>query len=234
MNIRILQLVEGAKEATGITVVIDVFRAMTVEATLLSMGAEKVIPMGDLEAAYRYKAEHPEVLLVGERHGKMLPGFDFGNSPSEIAKGDIAGKTVVHTTSAGTQGIANAKNAEVILGGCLANARATAEYIQKSGHEDVSLVCMGLEALRPTEEDTLCAEYIRSILEGVPMDTETQIPMLKNTSGAKFFDPAQQEAFPMPDFEACVHADVFPFAMRVEKDEDGLSVMRRIPMGEEK
>ncbi len=32
MNIRVLELIEGARQAKGLTVVIDVFRAMTVEA----------------------------------------------------------------------------------------------------------------------------------------------------------------------------------------------------------
>ena len=36
--------------------------------------------------------------------------------------------------------------------------------IKNSGAEDVSLVCMGLEALSQTEEDNLCAYYIKSIL----------------------------------------------------------------------
>lgn len=35
MNIRILELIDGAQAAKGLTVIIDVFRAMTVEAFLL-------------------------------------------------------------------------------------------------------------------------------------------------------------------------------------------------------
>lgn len=87
----------------------------------------------------------------------------MGNSPSQNRSINVNGKTVVHTTSAGTQGIANAIHADEILGGSFVNARATAEYILNSGAYDVSLVCMGLEALAPTEEDTLCALYQRSV-----------------------------------------------------------------------
>ena len=43
MNIKILQLIEGAKQATGLTVIIDVFRAFTVEAYLVNNGVEKLI-----------------------------------------------------------------------------------------------------------------------------------------------------------------------------------------------
>lgn len=82
MNIKILHMVEGAKEATGITVIIDVFRAFTVEVYLMNNGADKIIPVGDMQIAYDYKKDNPDTILVGERHGKILEGFDYGNSPS--------------------------------------------------------------------------------------------------------------------------------------------------------
>ena len=46
MNIQILQLIEGAKAARGLTVIIDVFRAFSVEAYLFAQGAEMIIPVG--------------------------------------------------------------------------------------------------------------------------------------------------------------------------------------------
>ena len=226
MNIKILQLIEGAKQAKGITAVIDVFRAFSVEGYCFYKGAETVIPIGDVNLAYKLKEENPDYLLAGERHGAILPGFDFGNSPSQLLNFDLEGKTVVHTTSAGTQGIANAVNATEICS--LLNARATAEYIRKSGAEDVSLVCMGLEALAPTEEDTLCAEYIKSILEGTSLDMPALIADLKNTSGAKFFDKAQAEVFPEPDFHMCTELDKFDFVIKLEKCDDGLGRMRKV------
>jgi len=228
MNIRILHMIDGAKSARGITVIIDVFRAYSVEAYFLNEGAKAIIPVGDTDVAYKLKEENPDMILAGERHGKILPGFDVGNSPSELVKLDCKGKTVVHTTSAGTQGIANAKDADVILGGCLLNARATAEYIKKSGYEEVSLVCMGLEAISETEEDTLCANYIKSILEGTEIDMEKEIESLQYTSGAKFFDKAQQDVFPEPDFHMCVELDKFDFIMKLRRDENGLGYMEKV------
>lgn len=228
MNIKILHMIEGAKQATGITVIIDVFRAFSVEAYFLHKGAEKIIPVGDADLAYRLKEQNPDMLLVGERHGKILPGFDCGNSPSQLVTLDAVGKTVIHTTSAGTQGIANAKNADEILGCSLLTAKATAEYIKKSGAEDVSLVCMGLEALSQTEEDNLCAYYIKSILEGTEIDMPAEIEKLKTTSGAKFFDKAQNDVFPEADFGMCTELDKFDFVLKLEKGEDGLGYMKKV------
>ena len=166
MEIKILQLIEGAKAARGITVIIDVFRAFSLESYLFASGVECIYPIGDSDKAYQMKKDHPDWILAGERGGAILPGFDTGNAPSELYKLDLQGKTVIHTTSAGTQGVANATGASEILGAGLVNAKATAKYIQGSGADTVSLVCMGLDAKVPTEEDTLCARYIKAILEG--------------------------------------------------------------------
>lgn len=227
MNIQILQLIDGAKAARGFTVIIDVFRAFSVEAYLFAQGADKIIPVGDADLAYRLKQENPQFVLAGERYGKILDGFDMGNSPSQNALINVKGKTVIHTTSAGTQGIANAIYADEILGCSLVNARATAEYIRRSGATDVSLVCMGYAALRPIEEDTLCAHYIKSLLENEPMDLEKEIESLKYTSGAKFFDPAQNDVFPMEDFAMCTDADCFDFVLKLVKPQDGMPYMTR-------
>ena len=221
MEIRILQLIEGARAARGLTVIIDVFRAMTVEAYVLHNGAADLLPVGSLEEAYAYREAHPGTILIGERGGKKCPGFDFGNSPSAVKHVDFTGKTVVHTTSAGTQGIANAVGADEMLTGSLVNAKAVADYIRNSGAEVVSLVCMGLEGLEPTAEDTLCAEYIKSLVEGKPMDLADGIAECKRTSGAKFFDPANREVFPEEDFHLSVEADKFDFVLHVEKGPDG-------------
>lgn len=228
MNIKILQLVEGAKQATGVTVVIDVFRAMSVEAYLMAGGVDKIIPVGDINLAYQYKKEHPEYILVGERHGKICEGFDFGNSPSQVQGYDFCGKTVVHTTSAGTQGIANAVHAEKILTGSLTNAAAIANYIKILNPKEVSLVCMGLEAKAPIEEDTLCANYIKSLLEGKPMELSKEIEDLKCTSGAKFFDKAQQEVFPEEDFHLSTKVDIFSFVLELVQPEEGPAYMKKI------
>ena len=234
MKIQILQLIEGAKQARGLTVIIDVFRAMTVESFLLGRGAKKLFPVGDAQIAWDYKAAHPDAILCGERGGAIIEGFDFGNSPSAIENLDFTGKTVLHTTSAGTQGIANATGADEILGGCLANAKAIACYIKQKNPPLVSLVCMGLAGKQPTDEDTLCALYIKSLLENQPLaDMDARIEAIKLTDGAKFFDASQQHIFPRRDFALCTMVDTCPFVLRLRNDpETGLNCMERIDIPE--
>lgn len=228
MDINILQLLKGAKAAEGLTVIIDVFRAFSVECHLFDRGAEKIIAVGDKEQAYRLKSENTSALLVGERNGVILPGFDFGNSPSQVSKADFCGRTAIHTTSAGTQGLANAENASEILGCSLVNAGATARYIKNSGAEKVSLVCMGWNASEPTEEDTLCAEYIESILLGADFDMKARLEHLRRHGGKKFFDPAQADVFPEEDFWLCTQTDRFDFAIKAEKLGESAFLMKKI------
>ena len=219
MNIQILQLVEGARQAKGLTVIIDVFRAFTTESMIMTRNAEKLLPVGDIETALQYRDTHDNVVLCGERGGAIIDGFDFGNSPSQVVRANFTGKTVVHTTSAGTQGIVNATGADEILGGCLLSAKAIACYIKKQAPEQVSLVCMGLAGKRPTDEDTLCAEYIKSLLEDRPLpDLQERLHRLAETDGAKFFDPAQQSVFPEEDFHISTDVDICPFVLRFSKD----------------
>ena len=227
MKINILHMIEGARQARGVAVIIDVFRAFTVEAYLINNGAEKVIPVGDKEIAYNYQKEHPEAILVGERHGVKLPGFDYGNSPSQLENVNLEGKVIVHTTSAGTQGLANAINADEVLTGSLVNAKAIADYILKNNFEEVSLVCMGLEAKQQTEEDNLCAYYIKSLLEGNSIELKEEIENLKKTSGAKFFDESLKDVFPQRDFYLSTEVDKFEFVLKVVKG-NALDYIERI------
>ena len=106
----------------------------------------------------------------------------------------------------------------------------SAEYLRKSGAETVSLVCMGLEALAPTEEDTLCAEYIKALLENTDIDMKSGIDSLRYTSGAKFFDKAQADVFPEEDFYMCTDLDRFNFVMKLETSVDGIGYMRKVDM----
>lgn len=227
MNIRILQLLEGAQAARGLTVIIDVFRAFSVEAYAMAGGAKEIWAVGDIEKAYEMKKTYPDALLVGERGGMKCEGFDCGNSPSEIVKLNLKDQTLIHTTSAGTQGIANALHADEIISGSLVNASAIAKYIREKNPDEVSLVCMGLAGKTQTDEDTLCAEYIKALLEGQNPDITDRMNALAETTGKKFFDPARQAAFPQADFGMCIQLNKFDFVLRAEAENDAWR-MRRI------
>ncbi len=221
-EIRILRLIDGARQAKGLTVIIDVFRAFSLECYLYDMGVKRIRPVGTIEDAFRLHDRIENSILVGERQGKKCDGFDYGNSPSSIASEHVKGKEIIHTTSAGTQGIVNATGATEIITGSLVNAKAVAEYIMEKQPESVSLVCMGNAGVAIAKEDELCAEYIKSILEGneIP-DIEERAKALRYDGGEHFFDELRQDVYPQEDFWLCVKCNQFPFIIQVERDEDG-------------
>lgn len=228
MEITIYQLIEGARKAKGLTVIIDVFRAFSVACYAMENGVKDLIPVGDMETAYRLKKENPEYILMGERGGVIQPGFDYGNSPSSIESVDFSGKTIVHTTSAGTQGIVNAIEADEIITGSFVNAQAIIDYIRMKNPAIVSLVCMGWEATEEADEDTLLAEYIKNVLEGKSVDFNSiRHYMINESKTGKFLDVRDASA-PPEDFDLCMSLDRFHFVLRVEPFGESLVRLQRI------
>jgi len=226
MEIRRLSLIEGAKEASGLTVVIDVFRAFTTAAYVMANGAEGIIPVGTVEEAFELKRLHPDWVLIGERRGIRVEGFDFGNSPYEVSTADFSGRTVVQTTGAGTQGVVNATGAEAIVLGSFVMAEAISKYIERIRPKVVSLVAMGSVGVEPSEEDEGCAEYIEGRLRGQPPDFDEIRRRIKNaSSGAKFFDPSQPQ-FREEDFHLSLELDRFDFVLGVKKGKGPLTVRK--------
>ena len=228
MKIDILHLLDGAKNARGLVVVIDVFRAFSFECYAIQNNVRRIIPVASQELAYELKQGNPDFLLAGERKGVMLPGFDYGNSPSQIEHVDLSGRIIVHTTSAGTQGLEGAVNADEVITGSLVNAKAIAGYIKGSAFDQISLVCMGNGGLTQAGEDTLCAEYIAALLEGRAFDITGRIDELRRTDGRRFFDPANADVFPERDFFLCTRLNHFDFVLRFECGADGLGIIRRV------
>lgn len=219
MQINIYQLLEGAGKADGTTVIIDVFRAFSLACYIIKQGAERIIPVADIEKAYQYKKINPGFILIGERNNRKMPGFDFGNSPYQVRNEDFNGKTIIHTTSAGTQGMVKAVNADEIITGSFVNAKAIVRYLRSVKPATVSLVCMGYAGKYPIEEDTLCAEYIKQKLNNHEPDFERMLELIKSTSGKRFFNPETQEHCPEEDFNLCLNLNKFDFIIKAKKDE---------------
>jgi 2-phosphosulfolactate phosphatase len=221
MDINILEFVEGAGKATGVTVIIDVFRAFSVGCYAYDAGAAGIVATGSVEDAFKLKLKYPEAVLVGERDENKIPGFDHGNSPTEILESDLRGKLVIHTTTAGTKGVVNAVNADLVLGGSLVNAEALAMYIKSLNPKTVSLVAMGFRATESADEDLLCATLIADRLKGKMTDFSQQIADLRYSSGKRFFDPANIEYSPPTDFFLCTMTNKFNFVLKALKRPDG-------------
>lgn len=221
MKFNILEFVDGARQAKGLTVIIDVFRAFSVACYAIDSGASKIITTNSVDAAFELKLKYSNSVLVGERDEKKVIGFDFGNSPTEILKADLKGKIVIHTTTAGTNGLAYSEKADQVITGSFVNASAVARYIKQIDPVEVSLVAMGYRAAESAAEDLLCAEYIESLVNKKNVQFDKRIADLKYTSGKRFFNPENIDFSPPTDFFLCTMVNRFDFVLRALRRIDG-------------
>ncbi len=221
MRIEILEFIEGARRARGVTVIIDVFRAFSVACYAFDSGVRTIIATGDPEKALKMRNQYRNPFLAGERDEKKIPGFDIGNSPTEILQNKISGKTFIHTTTAGTAGLVNAVNADILLTGSIVNASAVAAYIRSLAPAHVSLVAMGYRGNQSADEDLLCATIIKEGILGEMKDREQELANLRFSSGKRFFNPENLDFSPPTDFFLCTMANRFGFVLRAEPSGDG-------------
>lgn len=158
----------------GVAVVIDVLRASTTITQALASGAVAVVPtasVADAHAAAASIAGHSlasansevpaavrsaaGILLGGERGGTLIPGFDLDNSPLKYAPGVVAGKTVVFTTTNGTQALMRCRFAARSLIGCFSNLHAVIALLANESRP-IHLICAGTDGAVSTD-DALCA-----------------------------------------------------------------------------
>lgn len=92
MNIQILKSMEGAKEAKGLAVMIDVFRAFSLECYLFAAGARRIYPVRDMEEARALAAEHADWILIGEEGDAKAEGCSYGDSPWQAGVGEVSGR----------------------------------------------------------------------------------------------------------------------------------------------
>jgi 2-phosphosulfolactate phosphatase len=226
MKIRLDSLIEGARRATGVVAVIDVFRAFTTAAVALSNGAEKIVMVADVAEALMLREKGVGEVCIGEVEGRAPAGFDFGNSPFEVAAVDFASRTIIQRTSAGTQGIvAAAAGAERLYAASLVTAGATAQALAAGPPPQISIVAMGNDGLVRADEDELCAMHLRNLIEGRPGDTEALRRLIRAGGEiARFHDPARPWLHP-EDVELALEVGRYDFAIHVAL-EDGRPVGR--------
>src|ERR1700730_18813155 len=167
MEIRLVSLTSGAAAAVGTTVIIDVFRAFTTAAVAFSRGAHRIIMVDTLDKAIALRSSGVGDYCIRERDSIKPPGFDFGNSPAELGRAEVAGKTLVQTTSNGTAGINAAHGADRIYAGALVTAEATVRAIVRHAPTVVTLVPVGRSngTIR-ADEDELCALSVPALKAG--------------------------------------------------------------------
>ena len=139
-----------------VVVVIDVLRATSAICTAFHYGVDKIIPVSTLDQAIEYKDKGFHV--AAERKGKIVSGFEFGNSPLAYTNDKLKDQTLVLTTTNGTKAINMAKDIEQLLIGSFLNLDAICNYLIEL-NKSVLILGSGWEN-KFCLEDSICAGAI--------------------------------------------------------------------------
>ena len=145
-------------------VVLDILFATSSIVAAMAHGAAEVIPTLDGAAARAEAARHPagSCVLSGELNAETLPGF-VHPTPLALLAENLAGKTLVYSTTNGTVAVAKSREADHVYAAALLNGEAVVKHI--GAHhvdETVLIVCSG-SADNFNLEDFYGAGYLVSL-----------------------------------------------------------------------
>jgi 2-phosphosulfolactate phosphatase len=213
VDIRYVPLADaGPDEAV---VVIDVLRAFTVQPWMFAQGAARLLTVTDPTAAMRLRDEHlPAAVLAGEEGGEQLEGFDLGNSPVQVQHTDLTGCTVIHRTSAGTQGLARTVGSGLVLAASFVTASATARALAAAAPGRVTFVITGASLGRDGDEDLAAAELIAARLRGQDPEPRPYLARIATSDAGRNFVPGGPSWASPGDLAACAELDRFDHALQ--------------------
>ena len=223
-------------------VVIDVLRSSTTVAAALQNGAREVIPVGSIESAVKVSGSlfGDVTIRGGERNGKMIQGFNLGNSPGEYTEATVRGKSIIFCTTNGSVAMVKSRYARSLAIGSFVNVTSIVEFIQKLD-ADVLLLCAGRPPLvggfsledavcggmmihRLTQEKSLDVQLTDSSLAAQSLYKSfgrSILKMLKNTDHGKYL----MELGFQDDIKMCALVDSIPIvplligtSLKVRKD----------------
>jgi 2-phosphosulfolactate phosphatase len=137
----------------AIVVIVDILRATSAICTAFENGVNQIIPVQTLDEAYEYKKKG--FLVAAERDGIKCDFADFGNSPFNFTPNVVKDKTLVYSTTNGTQAIHMAEKAYKVVVGSFLNLSALTDFLAYH-KRPVVIFCAGWKD-RFSLEDTLFA-----------------------------------------------------------------------------
>jgi 2-phosphosulfolactate phosphatase len=216
---------DGARQAQGLAVVIDVLRSFTVSAYALAGGARECRLVRTTDEARALAAVTAGAVLCVEEEGLPLAGIAISNSPTQIRDTDLKGRILIQRSTAGTQVAAAVRTGVDMFAASLVVARATVQACLLR-HPDV----LTLIASADHPEDHACARYMEALINGEHGENGEQPdlarllrPLKQSERYARFMSGAWP-GFPPTDLELALQPDRFTFAMPITRRGGYLSV----------
>jgi 2-phosphosulfolactate phosphatase len=127
------------------------------------------VPLAEPAEALALRARNPNVLACGERDGRIVAGFDLGNSPAEYTSERVAGGTLAFASTNGSRALLAIAGLRRRLLAAFVNAGAVLEAL--AGERSVTIVCAG-KLGRFALEDAACAGWLCERLAARGADLE--------------------------------------------------------------
>lgn len=146
-----------------VVVIIDIFRATSSICYGIDNGAEAIIPVAEVEECLAYRDGNAEYLLAAERNGEVVEGFNFGNSPFSYTREKVEGKTIVLTTTNGTQALHLSRAAKQVVIGSFLNLTSLCNWL-KTQQDNILLVCAGWKNNFNLEDTLFAGAVVNQLL----------------------------------------------------------------------
>ena len=129
-------------------------------------GADSIQVFSDLDLLKETakKWDGNKRLMLAERGGKTIDGFDLGNSPISVTKETVQGKRLFMSTTNGTKSLKKVQNVEFLFAMSLPNRKAVAKRIISLNKKNVLILGSGWEGSYSLE-DSLAAGALASYIK---------------------------------------------------------------------
>jgi 2-phosphosulfolactate phosphatase len=216
--------VEGARQALGLAVVIDVLRSFTVSAYALGGGARECRLVRTTDEARALASATAGAVLCAEEEGLPLPGIAISNSPTQIRDTDLKDRILVQRSTAGTPVAAAVRKGVDIFAASLVVATATVQACLLRHAHVLTLI-----ASADHPEDHACARYMEALINGEEPDVERLLQPLKKSDRYAHFMSGAWPGFPPTDLDLALQPDRFTFAMPITREAGYLRLTRADP-----
>ncbi|MCL4336607.1 MAG: 2-phosphosulfolactate phosphatase [Candidatus Thermoplasmatota archaeon] len=180
-----INIIDGRKTNSfenSTKILVDVFRSTSTMPVILEKGASKIIPTSSVREARDLKSRNPDYVLVGERYGIKVPGFDLNNSPSDVMVADVREKTIIFTSTNGTLVLKKIAPTGKVYVSSFINADATFQAVKNLDRVDIVV------SSRPdgqADEDFIYADYLSELLSNGEASFEEYAHKIRNSKGSR-------------------------------------------------
>lgn len=206
-------------------VVVDVLRASTTICAAIAAFAKEVVPAASISDAIQLASllSRDAILLCGEHEGKLIEGFDLGNSPFQYTPRVVKGKTLIFGSTNGSPTIIQTRQASCTYICGFVNLGVVVHALSKAD-KPISILCAG-KLLQFAVEDAVCAGIL---LGEVKRQTDMELELNDAAMAAMVLADRYRDS--IPELVANSHHGRYLAKIGMERDLPFCADLNRLPL----